>query len=133
MNFNFTRRTHFAYQSPNRRANGVVGGQVGNNLASGGILNDGLLGHLADNLQNSGNDFLCRLGPNLLQAIVTNNRCPRNCLKRNALQSKEQFCAFFNTTSQLIRDCLSEAAFRAAIDLHGIVKYDTNFGRCCTK
>lgn len=96
--------------------------------------NDGLLGHLTKDFEENGNNLLCRLlGPDFLQAVLADNHCPRGVLLQNAFKSKRDFCAFYNQASQCIKDCLTDAAIRIVINLHGIVFYDTNLGKCCTE
>lgn len=73
------------------------------------------------------------MGPNFLQAVISGNHCPGGIIVQNAFESNQKFCDFFNRSSRYIKDCLTDAAFRIIINLHGIVEYDTNFGKCCTK
>lgn len=99
------------------------------------MTNDGLVGESVEKFQDNGNDFLCsQMVPNFWQAVIGNNNCPPGTIAQSTFTSKEEFCAFYNESSEQTKDCLNNAAAaRIVVNLPELVKYETNFGRCCNE
>lgn len=107
-------------------------GQLGNGFLGGELVNEGLVGNTFYSVTDKTNDLLCSLlGSNFLRVVLNNNDCPKSLMPRSKFQTKQSFCDFFNNCSPYIQQCLTDAAIRALVYVHGIVEYRFDLGTCC--
>lgn len=110
----------------------IIRGQLGDSLLSGGIWKSGLIGKLAIGATDVANKTLCSFfGPDFLQAVLTDNCCPSGIRLPNAFKTKDNYCEFYNQASAETKKCLTDKSIQVLIDLHGIIKGEEVFGKCC--